>query len=177
MSTTPSLGLHTRGPFGTEEDLTTGQPMWDHDVNMLIIDAAMAPPFPLRQRTVQFYEAQNPALPNGATESAAWQIAEFFSVMKVAVSAPCRVRLYCTPAMRDADVNRPAGTNPTGDHGVIMDILLNNTTGLSWILAPQATGQDAQATPNGQIAYNLTNLSGATADLQVALTFLSGEYD
>lgn len=177
MSTTPSLGLHTRGPFATEEDVSTGQPMWDHDINMLIIDAAMAPPFPLRQRTVQFYQAQNPALPNGATESAAWQIAEFFSVMKVAVSAPCRLRLYTTPAQRDADLNRAAGTAPTGQAGVIMDILLNNTTGLSWILAPQAPGQDSQDLPNGQIAYNLTNLSGAPADLQITLTFLSGEYD
>lgn len=44
-------------------------------------------------------------------------------LFKMGTSRPARVRMYPTAAQRDADLGRPRGLRPTGDHGRLLEIV------------------------------------------------------
>ncbi len=68
-----------------------------------------------------------------------------------------RVRVYETTAHRDADVARDLFTDPSGDHGVVMDVV-TSTMDLGITLDPQPEATYATA----NVPITVTNLSGAT---------------
>ena len=110
----------------------------------------------------------------GQTASGVWAIGNSFSVINVTVGSPARVRLYSTTGLRDADVSRPA-TQPViagTQNGVIMDLVLNATTGLAWVMSPAANGSDAAAPPTGSIGYNVTNNDTVNRQVQVTLVYV-----
>ncbi len=113
----------------------------------------------------------------GAVYQGTVSMAYSFMVMQAVVNVPCRIQLYNTQAAANADLNRPPGQplNSTQQSECICDILLTAATGLTWILAPAAMGFDGQATPTGNIAFNLTNESGTLQTVTVTLTFLPME--
>lgn len=127
----------------------------------------------LKTTTFQTTGTLNP----NQTESGAWSIAKSFAVVKLVLAAPARVRLYSTAAFRDADLSRFATQAPVAgtQHGVILDIVLNATTGLTWILSPTARGSDCAGSPTGSIAYNVTNLGAGNQQVQATLTYVVNE--
>lgn len=85
-----------------------------------------------------------------------------------------RVRVYGTDADRDADAARPVGTDPTGDHGVLLDFV--TTTGdLAPRLSPQVDCSNLDAMPTDTLYMRVTNLSGSTDTVEVTLTYIPTE--
>lgn len=104
------------------------------------------------------------ALANNATTSNTVNIASRYQLLQITTNHPCRVRLYTSIAKRDADLTRPIGTDPTGNHGLMFEFI-STTELLSADLSPVVDGfADTSA-----IAYSITNLSGATQTINVAL--------
>lgn len=90
-------------------------------------------------------------------------------VMKVQGSVKCRVRLYSTAAYRAADALRDPGIDPTGEHGVMLDILFP-AGNLTWDLSPLSLVTSDDVPPTSSIYYAIQNLSGAAAAITVTVT-------
>ena len=104
------------------------------------------------------------ALANHATATNTVSIASRYQLLHITTDHPCRVRLYTSTAKRDADLTRPMGTDPTGNHGLLFEFI-SSTELLSADLSPLVDGfADTAAIP-----YSLTNLSGATQTISVTL--------
>lgn len=97
--------------------------------------------------------------------------------LKVVVNAPCRVRLYSTDAFRTADLSREATTPVAAgaQTGLILDLVLNNTTGLSWHMSPPAYGANADDTVSDTLYWAVQNLSGGSTNITVELTCIQVE--
>jgi hypothetical protein len=109
-----------------------------------------------------------------ATENTyTWLIGKGFTLFSVTVSNPCRLRLYSTAAARAADAGRLATVPPTAGtaHGVLLDLVLTSTTGLTWVLSPAVIGGDAANPPTGAIAYSVTNMDTSSAQISVTLNY------
>lgn len=117
------------------------------------------------------------SLVNNAVESSDVTLAKTILVVSFTVDRPSRVRLYSTNAARDADVSRTVTTPVAAgtENEVIMDVVLNNVTGLSWVMSPAAWGSDGKSVPDGSIAYNVTNLSGSTSTVTVTMKYIALE--
>lgn len=99
-----------------------------------------------------------------ASASGTVSISPRYQLLQITTSHPCRVRLYTSTAQRDADLTRPMGTDPTGNHGLLFEFI-SSTELLSADLSPLVDGfADTSA-----IAYSITNLSGATQTINVTL--------
>ena len=110
-----------------------------------------------------------------AVISSSVSLGKSFAIDTIEVSCACRVRLYSTAACQSADLalSRPATQAPTygSQHGVILDIVLDATTGLTWVLSPLTYGADCAASPDGNINYSVTNLSGSLQAGGITVTF------
>jgi hypothetical protein len=90
-------------------------------------------------------------------------------VVKVQGSVKCRVRLYSTAAYRLADAARDPGIDPTGEHGVMLDILFP-AGNLTWDLSPLSLVTNDDGPPISDIYYSIQNLSGGAAAITVTVT-------
>lgn len=114
------------------------------------------------------------SLVNAARESGTVTLtgAAAYRVFRVAADRACRVRLYTTTAARDADVARAVGTDPTGDHGVVLDIVFPALV-LSYDTSPVVDGWLPGTA--GTVPITIDNLSGATSTVAVTLTYVRTE--
>lgn len=97
-----------------------------------------------------------------------------YRLYRIQTSAPCRFCLYTLASKRDADVGRPIGYDPSGDHGLVLEFV--STVGLLTAdLSPLVDGFDGKATPDGVCPVAVTNTSTAGATFTVTLTFLREE--
>jgi hypothetical protein len=112
------------------------------------------------------------SLANLATENGTAALGKQFVLVKLVVDRACRIRLYTTAALRVLDASRPFGTNPTAgtQHGVICDLYLNATTGLTWLMSPEALGACNEASVTTSIPYAIENRSGSSSTVQVTFT-------
>jgi hypothetical protein len=108
------------------------------------------------------------SLAAAATENGTVTLAAGYRLYAVACNVPARVRVYTTAAKLAADASRPIGTDPTGDHGLMVEFV--STSGLLTAdLSPVVDGFDGKATPDGLIPISVTNTGvGATA---ITVTF------
>jgi hypothetical protein len=95
-----------------------------------------------------------------------------FVVLGASTTRQCRIQLYSTAALRDADAGRAIGTNPTDgtESGVIMDLVLTSLT--TWIATPAVLGANMETSPTQTIAYRITNLDTTTGTVPITLTVL-----
>lgn len=84
-----------------------------------------------------------PSLAAGASATGTIDLGKGYRLYRITTSAACRTRLYTTDAKRTADASRPSGTDPTGDHGLMLDF---TSTGSSGGWGSQQTGHPS-ATP------------------------------
>ncbi len=113
----------------------------------------------------------------GAIESGVVTLSKTILVVQVQVSVTARVELYSTTTARDADVSRPITVPVTAgtQNEVIMDVNLTAGTGLTWIMSPAAWGSDGKVSPDGNIAYNITNQTAGTTAVTVTWTYIALE--
>jgi hypothetical protein len=85
-------------------------------------------------------------------------------VKEISSDVPVRVRIYESAAQLAADAARAAGTDPTGDHGLLAEAV--TTAGaLDILFAPWAYAQ----TPTNQAFVSVVNLHSATATPTVTI--------
>lgn len=85
-----------------------------------------------------------------------------------------RVRAYTDGEASAADQARALGTDPTGDHGVLLDFR-TTTDDLAWKLTPVVDAHNMQDPVENATTLILTNLDGTTEDVTVAFLYIPTE--
>ena len=112
------------------------------------------------------------SLPSNNTENVSLTLKPGYRVLCIETDKAARVRAYDSTASRTADASRPVGTDPTGQHGVIFDVVTTAST-LTWWLNPVVDGYTTDAGDTVPLA--VTNLSGSTGTVTVTLTWVRSE--
>lgn len=112
------------------------------------------------------------ALAAGATATGTLDLAPSYRLLRIATDRPARVRLYTNAAKRDADLDRPIGVKPTGDHGRVFEA----------ILTPELPAFDCSPVVNGftedatvEVPYSITTTSPAGGAVTVTLLWIPTE--
>lgn len=95
-------------------------------------------------------------------------------IIRVETDRPARVRLYATAAALTADTARPAGTDPTGEHGVLLDLVTTATT-LDFVLSPKVVYSSDETTPSSNISMAVQNLDTSASTVTVVITRITIE--
>jgi hypothetical protein len=95
-----------------------------------------------------------------------------YRLLKVETDVPARIRVYASAESRTADASRAIGTDPSGVHGVILDLVTTGST-LVWWLSPVVDGYTSNAGDTVPLA--ITNLSGSTDTVTVTFTWVRSE--
>jgi len=85
---------------------------------------------------------------------------------------PARVRVYATAAGRTADQDRPTWREPDAGIGVLLDVLLEESGGQTFLLQPASYVYNADSTVADLIYYRITNYADAAAARQITLTII-----
>lgn len=113
------------------------------------------------------------SLTDGQTENITITGYKGYILYKIETDAAAWVRLYTSDAARTADASRLEGTDPLPGAGVIAEVV---TTGSETILiSPGVIGFSDESTPTTAIPCTITNKSGVTTTITVALTALKIE--
>lgn len=117
------------------------------------------------------------SLAANASENDALAMAKMFTIMKVTVNYPARVRLYSTSASRTADASRSNTVPPTSgtQHGVIADLYLNTSDKYTWVCSPVIPGANADSTQSTSIYAAITNLDTAARVITATIYYVSQE--
>ena len=114
------------------------------------------------------------SLAAGAQETGAVLLAAGYRVYRVDTDRPARVRLYTTAAQRDADAGRALGTDPTGDHGLLLEVATTSSL-LGLDMSPVVDGFDGKVTPDGQIPITIDNLDSSAGTVTATFTWIRSE--
>jgi hypothetical protein len=110
----------------------------------------------------------------GAEANVTMALGKAYTLFKIVTNRPARVRLYANAAYRTADAGRAIGTDPTGDHGLLMEIV--TTAGqLSYALAPPVVGYNLEGPVTTDSPLRVTNLDAGAGDVTVTLTAIEQE--
>jgi len=115
------------------------------------------------------------SLADGASEDFTLALGFGFVIERITTTFKAWVRGYNTPAYRTSDASRAITQPPTGEHGVIFDVYLNDAANLTIDIMNGRFGTDLQGTRDGNIAFTLQNKSGGTQTIQVTLDYLELE--
>lgn len=106
-------------------------------------------------------------IPNNANDTGSVSISTRYQLVQITTDVPARVRLYTDIVKRDADINRPIGTDPVGNHGLILEFI-STLSLLSADLSPIVDG----FCDISDIPFTITNLSGNNATVYVTLNHI-----
>jgi len=122
--------------------------------------------------TRRWASATVPALASGASANMEFGTAAGRRILEVRTNRQGRVRAYATPGDRSADVARAIGVDPTGDHGVLLD--LRTEADLSWRLSPTVDAHNMEEPVANALSLNIQNLDG-TGDFVVGFLHIPTE--
>lgn len=115
------------------------------------------------------------SLAAGAGESGTVTLAKGYRVLRVDSDHPMRLRLYTTAAKRTADITRASIDDPTGDHGLVAEVITATTLlGLD-LCDPTPSGYSAEVPPTSSIAYRVTNGDSVTRIITIDIVFQAQE--
>jgi hypothetical protein len=112
-------------------------------------------------------------LANGAYSTTTFHLGRSYRVMRVETDRPCRLRLYSTPSKAASDVTRPVTEDPTGDHGLVMEVVTASSL-LALDITPQVNGSSMEDPPNPEIPATVNNL-GLEGQVELTITFQTVE--
>jgi hypothetical protein len=165
----------TAGRQGTQGDPGLGLPSGGSTGQVLVkstesdYETEWATVIGLQARDTAVYTTASIA--NLASESGTVTLATGYRLYRVSTDVPARVRLYTDNTKRDADVSRAIGTDPAGDHGVILDFVTTSTV-LAADLSPLVDGFVASGADAG---ITVQNRSGSTGTVEVTFTYVRSE--
>lgn len=107
-------------------------------------------------------------LDDDAQETGTVDLARTYMVLKVTTDVPARVRLYRDTASRTADAARLTSVAPTGNHGVVLDVV-TTLEDLEWLIDVPGSSE-LVACP-----YLVDNLSGSSSAVDVNITYVELE--
>jgi hypothetical protein len=122
------------------------------------------------RRTVAFSTA---SIATSVLENADVTINLAAQCYRVATNRAARVRAYGTAAHRTADTARAIGTDPTGDHGLLMEVV--TTAAILALNLPPVDLVNVDATPSTTIYFAVTNLDVSTGVVTTTLTLRQTE--
>lgn len=99
------------------------------------------------------------SLAAAAAEDFTLALSKSFALFKVETDVQARVRVYASAAYRAADAARAVGVDPTGDHGLIAEVVTTPSMLSVW-LSPVAVGGAADG---GATVYGRIDNTGAGA--------------
>ena len=99
------------------------------------------------------------SLAKDAVESGVLTVHPGWRAFKFSTNRPARVRVYSTAAQRDADVSRPVDSDPTGNHGRLLE-MVTSTGFLTYTLSP--TVDFASDDGSSDFYVSVTNLDTVT---------------
>ena len=117
-------------------------------------------------------EVTTSSLANNAYEETTVTLKPGYRLLKVETDVAARVRVYDSTASRTADAARDIGTDPSGVHGVVLDLVTTPSV-LVWWLSPVVDGYTVDATDT--VPLSITNLSGSTDTVTVTFTWVRSE--
>lgn len=129
---------------------------------------ALAPP--LREIT----QVTTESLVKDQSTSEYLTMATAYRLYWIQTDRPARVRIYATPGHRDLDVDRPIGTLPMGDHGLIFEYV-TTAEQLSAVLTPVVDGANLEEWPTADIPCTITNLDKDESPVKVSLNYIRTE--
>ena len=92
----------------------------------------------------------------------------------IATNRPARVRAYSTSAHRTADASRAAGTDPTGNHGCLLDVVTTSGV-LSIDLSPMVDVCNLDSTVADKIYFAVQNLDTGAGIVTTTMTYRRAE--
>ena len=125
----------------------------------------------LQSRTTA--SATTATIANNATANASITGFKAYALLKITTSAACWVRIYTDAASRSADSTRVQGVDPLPGSGVIAEVI--STTAQTIVISPGTIGFNNEASPTTTIPVAITNLSGSSAAITVAVVVLQLE--
>lgn len=131
------------------------------DYNQLGGGTTYTPPV---REDVTFYSNE---IPNNANDTGSVSISTRYQLVQITTDVPARVRLYTDTAKRDADISRPIGTDPVGNHGLIFEFVSSPSL-LTADLSPLVDG----FCDISDIPFTITNLSGSNDTIDVTLNHI-----
>lgn len=96
-----------------------------------------------------------------------------YRLLRIQTDKASRVRIYTKAAARTADAARAIGTDPTGDHGLIMEYVA--TAAVNVGLSPIVEGFNDETVPANTIPIAIQNRSGSTGTITLTLTYIETE--
>jgi hypothetical protein len=94
-------------------------------------------------------------------------------LLKLTTNQKARIRAYGTADARTADAARAPETDPTGDHGVLLDFMAT-TTDREWTITPAVDAHNLDEPAANSIYLRITNYD-ATGDTVVGFLYLPTE--
>jgi hypothetical protein len=91
-------------------------------------------------------------------------------LLAISTNKPCRFRLYDSSTKRTSDASRAIGTDPTGDHGVMLDYVSTDTQ-LASSLSPLVDVANRDGTLDTFFG-RITNTGSASQTITVTVTYL-----
>lgn len=148
------------GTYGSDQMI----PIIQVDSKGRVVNATVIPlPKPARQTTVH----STGSLTKDQIESNFFNLSKGYRLIRMTVSEPARVRFYCSALHRDDDITRDVETDPAGDHGLIVELVLIEDLTLN--LYPVPEGYNADVVPNSKVYYNITRLADPTGPITITV--------
>ena len=112
------------------------------------------------------------SLASNAYETGSFTAPKSHNVLRLVTNYECRVRVYLSSAQRDADIGRSSNIDPSGNHGLVFEIITTPTM-LTIDLSPIASSSN----PTGGTTFYITinNTALTTRSLTATMTLLSVE--
>lgn len=116
----------------------------------------------------QDYSANAPSVDPGNSYAGTMTVAPTYKLLRVQLpQGNARVRLYSSLAARTADASRDVNTPPTGDHGVMLDLVFGVGETSLW-MTPPVDGYSTDGSDS--IYFRVTNNAASQRSLDVILT-------
>lgn len=117
-------------------------------------------------------------LASGASAATGLDVGFGYRLYKIRANKSARVEIYGASAYQTADAGRAIGTDPTGDHGVILDFVMpavgSGSSKLDWTLSPMVDGANVEPVPIPVAPVRITNMA-STGDITVSFIYVRTE--
>lgn len=112
-------------------------------------------------------------LAGGQIESRDLELNPSVRLFKIGTNVPARVRMYPTAAMRDADLYRPIGQKPSGNHGRLLEVV--TTLEISELVLSPAVDATSIDAFDPIFYVSVTNLGDAPTAVAVTYNYFRTE--
>jgi hypothetical protein len=132
--------------------------------------AAIAGSLPLPSRTTSTHTSAS--LATGASEAYTIAVAAGMRAIRVSSTRPAWLRVYASSAYRTSDAARLITADPTGDHGVLLEVVTTAAIS-SLLLSPASDMHSSDGSAN--LYASVVNQDVSTGTVGITLTYLRTE--